>query len=577
MNQVINTPPVTGPHINDPHLLLTTKFEKGIRARNVELVRQTLKAGVYAGTRVDGLHPLQALLYQEYGDFDAEGRPVKPGTFQATVNGKKEFNAQGSRILNLLLEHGVDLLEEQRSAVQDRACLADLLLLSQHGHDVVTVVIHAIQQSLQQGGKVYQPHTGKFITSFLKRLGAEISDINAVIAFNFLQTVHETVRLRFEDPRSKIEMDIVDRYGDKIGFWVNDLKAPVLTPVFGRQVRNVNTTTNQGDARSKAETAAGNKMSQHVKVLEKKTPAQVLAEIDAMIGMEDVKREARSLWVRSQWDAARAVNGEPEVSQVLHTALVGNPGTGKTVSARLRAELLHALGLAGNKYIEISRENMVGGFIGHTEENMVALFKEADIIFIDEAYNLAGEKEDSNDFGKRVVDALMIALENPKKPLVVFFAGYPHEMKKFLASNPGLQSRIPHLLPMPDYSLEELGQILDLNLAKAGLKIETEAQEYVLAQLKTVKQARGPRDFGNARDVRTIVQQLPNQMAMRLFDENEESVTGLVVVPSKEALSTVTKADVEALGLVKKLGASAEPHKNQYGFLRDINNNVPTQ
>ena len=114
-----------------------------------------------------------------------------------------------------------------------------------------------------------------------------------------------------------------------------------------------------------------------VVILEKKTPQQVLAEMNELIGMDDAKGDARAFVLRTHFDEARARNGLKSTKQSQHTVFTGNPGTGKTTLARLRAELLYSLGLAGPRYLEISRENMVGEFIGQTEKKMVEFFKSA--------------------------------------------------------------------------------------------------------------------------------------------------------------------------------------------------------
>jgi SpoVK/Ycf46/Vps4 family AAA+-type ATPase len=182
---------------------------------------------------------------------------------------------------------------------------------------------------------------------------------------------------------------------------------------------------------------------------------------------------------------------------------------------------------------------------------MVEFFKLADTIFIDEAYNLFSDSSDKRDFGIRVIDALMTALENKRDHLNVFLAGYPDRMNELLTSNPGLQSRIAHYINLPDYSMDELKEIMRRGVEKAELKMDKDAQKHVLEGLENLREAVGPENFGNARIVRTIVEQLPTKMAERLFGAAGDALTSKDALPelTREELQRVVKADVEDLGL----------------------------
>lgn len=541
-------------------------FQKGMRSRNVQLVKQALNAGVSPLTPVDGFHPLEVILYANYKQFV---KAVRAGKLDTAIPPEETFCAQGARILDLLLQTGeIDLLAK----TQYGDLLVDRLLLGEYVPDVVKVVMHAIVQSLEDGGEVYQPDMVRIINNTLRSMDVAASATHATNVFSFLKEVHDEVRFCLMNPKERIEWDIIENYdAETISYWMKDLDMPEFSYAKGglSQPGAGSGKSDPGnkslsDPYAKAAAKTEEDVSQHVKLLPKKTPGQVMAELNGLIGMETVKKEAQSFIYRAQWEAARGVFGSSALKQSLHTAFVGNPGTGKTITARLRAELFHSLGLTGNRYIEISRENMVGQFIGQTEAKMVEIFKQADVIFIDEAYNLVDDSSDNKDFGKRVIDALMIALENNQN-LTVMFAGYPVEMEKFLSSNPGLKSRVPHTISMPDYSLEELGRIMDLNLKKAELTIATDARMHAIEQLAAIKEASGERNFGNARVVRSLVEQLPNKMAERLFGQAAAEVTSAIVtVPGQQDLSTVVKDDVEALGLVKKFRAAPKPF--QMGF-----------
>lgn len=308
--------------------------------------------------------------------------------------------------------------------------------------------------------------------------------------------------------------------------------------------------------------ANGEGMDQFVKILPMKYPEEVLNEIDQLVGMEDFKKNARKLVFLSKFNKARGAKGLSKTKMSLHTAFLGNPGTGKTTVARLQAELLYSLNMGGSRYVEISRENMVGKYIGETEKRMVELLNTADYVFIDEAYNLVSDKSDKKDFGNRVVDALMTALENKRDSLTVFFAGYPEEMKAFIKSNPGLSSRISHYQTMPDYTVPELGQIMDLYISRMELNIEPEARAYLLDKLEEMKKKTGERDFGNARIVRNLVEKFPEQIAERLFGENDADAVSF----EKDDLQAVTLTDAKKINFAGIFGETASTVSNRMSF-----------
>ncbi len=274
-----------------------------------------------------------------------------------------------------------------------------------------------------------------------------------------------------------------------------------------------------------AKTDREDKIDKLIEILPKKNPLVVLKEMDELTGLDKVKANARTFIRRDIFNKRRKTFNLASVMGSQHTVFLGNPGTGKTTMARRRAELLHALGLAGNRYLEVTRETMVGEYIGHTEANTTEMIKAADVVFIDEAYSLVKGGDNTNDFGGLIVDALMTALENGRQNLAVFFAGYPNEMDRFLNSNPGFKSRIAYYEELPDYSMGELGLMLNTGLERNDFSIVLEAKTEAVSQLKTLKGKIGDKSFGNAREVRTIIEQVPDKMADRLFpDISEEDI-----------------------------------------------------
>jgi stage V sporulation protein K len=186
----------------------------------------------------------------------------------------------------------------------------------------------------------------------------------------------------------------------------------------------------------------------------------VLREIEALIGLEPVKDAIRELAHYTAVQQYRRKAGWKTPSMSLHMAFLGNPGTGKTTIARLLAKLFHRLGvIKEEKFREVSRVNLVGNYVGHTAKDTYAVLEEAKggVLFIDEAYALV--KENPNDFGIEAVETILKYMEDHRNEIIIIFAGYQDQMKKFLKSNPGLASRIPYQLLFPDYETNELIRI----------------------------------------------------------------------------------------------------------------------
>ncbi len=533
-------------------------FKKGIEERDPDLVQEALNSGVRADTLVQGWHPAIFLL----------SSATAPRTKQA-----EEVRKNTSRILDKLLEGGMQLAEPEKYTTQYHDYAVDRLLLGDQIDDVSNLVIHAIHETLSEGRSVYRPDIGKIVEGNLKLVEKPdgTTDYKAQVSYALtkLEAVHETVRQRLLAPRTMVERELAANFAGSIGYWTEPFERPPLRLAFADLGIPVNGAApvpaqKKKDDRPPAqmqEDKFKDEMAQYVTQLEKKSPQTVLAEMQGeFIGLDSIKRGARKMMLREQFDASRAVMDLPETEKSYSTVLLGNPGTGKTTVARKQAELLHALGISGPNYVEVSRENLVAGYVGQTEQKMLALFMQADVVFIDEAYNLSDGSESGADYGKNVVGALLLALENRRDNLTIFFAGYPAEMEKFLTSNPGLKSRIGFYQTLEDPTMEQLGQVLDLRLAKGGFTIDPEARAAILKELEETKKKLGAKFFGNSREVRKIVDQIPDAIAERLFGDEAK-----LVVPDKESLTRVTLQDIESLNLKEVLGGKG-PEKPTGGY-----------
>lgn len=247
-----------------------------------------------------------------------------------------------------------------------------------------------------------------------------------------------------------------------------------------------------------------------------KTMEEALAEMDALVGLDQVKSTVRNLIDFLKIQKAREAHELPVVRPNLHMVFTGNPGTGKTTVARIVAEVYRALGfLAKGHLVETDRGGLVGQYVGHTEQKTRGVIQKAlgGILFIDEAYALY--REGGNDFGREAIDTLVKEIEDHRENLVVIVAGYQDEMQTFIQANPGLQSRFNTFIDFENYQPDELLQIFQRIAAKNQYQMGEDAQTKLHSLLEKAC-AQADRSFGNGRYVRNLFERVIRNQALRL-------------------------------------------------------------
>ncbi|MFC4767280.1 right-handed parallel beta-helix repeat-containing protein [Effusibacillus consociatus] len=250
--------------------------------------------------------------------------------------------------------------------------------------------------------------------------------------------------------------------------------------------------------------------------INEKRLSELLEQLNRMIGLESVKKSVSELvkLVRYYKEEERDVTGKFSP----HLLFLGNPGTGKTTVARLLSEIYAALGvLPKGHLVETSREELIGAWMGHTEEKMKKVIDEAigGVLFIDEAYTL--KPAFNHDYGQLAIDILLKRMEDERGKLVVIAAGYPEKMEQFIESNPGLRSRFSREIIFEDYDPDELMSITELMLIEQGYRLAEDVLEQLLKYYQDAYQNRGS-NFGNGRLVRNIVEEAVKNATLRLAE-----------------------------------------------------------
>ncbi|KAF3595549.1 hypothetical protein DY000_02022602 [Brassica cretica] len=148
-------------------------------------------------------------------------------------------------------------------------------------------------------------------------------------------------------------------------------------------------------------------------------------ELSNIVGLSELKTQLRK-WAKGMLldERRRALGMNIGTRRPPHMAFLGNPGTGKTMVARVLGKLLHTVGI------------------------------------------LPTDKADDKDYGLEALEEIMSVMDTGK--IVVIFAGYSEPMKRVIASNEGFCRRVTKFFNFSDFSAKELAQILHIKMNSQG-------------------------------------------------------------------------------------------------------------
>ena len=259
-----------------------------------------------------------------------------------------------------------------------------------------------------------------------------------------------------------------------------------------------------------------------------------LSKLNAMIGLGSVKTQVKKIIASA---TMRKRRGQP--MPALHMVFSGNAGTGKTTVADIVGDALFENGvIRTSKVVKATKKDLVAGYVGQTAEKTRKTIEKAygGVLFIDEAYTLTSDSS-SNGFEAEAIGELIAQMENHRDDLIVVLAGYTNEMKRFMESNQGLNSRFKTWIEFSDYNAIELTKIgikllsdAQMPLSKANVKWMHNAMSYFVTHQM---------NDGNGRFARNFTDLIVENHDTRLFDGDTE--TSLIKDDFTNAIKSIVK------------------------------------
>ncbi|WP_081667555.1 AAA family ATPase [Butyrivibrio sp. MB2005] len=270
-------------------------------------------------------------------------------------------------------------------------------------------------------------------------------------------------------------------------------------------------------------------------------------DLNALIGLASIKHDVKELTDFAKVQKLRKDEGMKAVPVSLHLVFTGNPGTGKTTVARIISRIYKQIGvLSKGQLVEVDRSGLVAGYVGQTALKTQEKINEAlgGVLFIDEAYSLSQENDA---FGQEAIDTILKAMEDHRDDLVVIVAGYTEPMEKFINSNPGLKSRFNKYIEFPDYSIDELEAIFNMNCKKYEYEVEEDTAKHI-REMITARKLERTENFANAREVRNLFEEIVTNQARRIAEIESPTADDIRLIKSEDLMEKTedeTKKDEE--------------------------------
>jgi SpoVK/Ycf46/Vps4 family AAA+-type ATPase len=258
-------------------------------------------------------------------------------------------------------------------------------------------------------------------------------------------------------------------------------------------------------------------------------PNKAIEDLEAMVGLVPVKREVNGLIARLRVEQMRRAQGLPTAPLSLHMVFTGPPGVGKTEVARALGDIYRSLrALRVGHLVEVQRADVVAGYLGQTAPKMLEKCNQAldGILFMDEAYTLAGTPGSSGDFGKEAIDALLKFMEDHRDRIMVIVAGYSNEMRRFIDTNPGLAGRFTKTIDFPRYNADDLCEILRRMAARQHFTLPDGFEARIKPWITERSRAD---DWANAREMRTLLEKAREAQAMRISTDPSADLSRLEI------------------------------------------------
>jgi SpoVK/Ycf46/Vps4 family AAA+-type ATPase len=283
---------------------------------------------------------------------------------------------------------------------------------------------------------------------------------------------------------------------------------------------------------------------------------ELFARLNELIGLHEIKNQIINHAKYIQFIKLRKSKGFKELSDIdVHSVFMGNPGTGKTTVASMMGKLYKKMGILSKGHVHsVDRVDLVGEYIGQTAPKVKKAIEKArgGVLFIDEAYSLARENDDSKDFGREVIEILVKEMSDGPGDIVLIVAGYPKEMKYFIQSNPGLRSRFKLFFDFADYMPQELAEIAMVACREKEVNL-TPAARKKIDELITEAYRKRDKTFGNARFVFDLIEKAKINMGLRIMNKADAGEL------DKAALSSILLKDVEGIQLERPRGLPKIP------------------